>query len=280
MAGNLGFFRSNTDIGQNFLKDASVAEWMAGRAGITQSDAVLEIGPGMGILTREILRSQCARLYAIELDVRLERYLAPLAESDDRLVLHWADAVRFNYAGLSPPPAKVIANLPYHITTPVIWALLENLSGGDMRYMLLMTQREAAIRLASGAGSRDSGPLSVTLSALGETKTARNVSRGAFLPMPRVESSIVEIKISNEHAGRAGIPRDRTWRRLLAGSFGQRRKTLVRSWAGAFHIERNECLDILSAHGLPPRSRPEELGVDAWLSLFGDKKMKDFITNA
>jgi 16S rRNA (adenine1518-N6/adenine1519-N6)-dimethyltransferase len=273
--GDRAFFKSNTDIGQNFLRDVSVAVWMVDRAGLCPSDVVLEIGPGAGVLTREILRSPCARLDAVELDVRLKSFLVPMAQRDERLVLHWADAVRFNYGSLLPEPTRVIANLPYHITTPLIWALLESFSG-VMGYMLLMTQREAAARLASGAGSRESGPLSVTLSALGEATVPRNVPRGAFSPAPRVESSIVEIRLT-KRGERTSLPRDRIWRRLLAGSFAQRRKTLVRSWGSAFHMPRDASAGVLAGHGLPPLARPEELGVESWLSLFGDEKMRSFI---
>lgn len=260
------FFKHNTDIGQNFLRDKSVVEWMIRRAESSRDDRVLEIGPGEGILTLAILGTPCARLDAIELDTRLRARLEAIASTDSRLALHWGDAVRFDYAGLPSPPTQVIANLPYHITTPLIWTLLERFSGTDLRYMLLMVQREAADRLAAGARSRETGPLGVTLAALGEVTTARKVPRGAFSPAPRVDSAIVEIRLSGNFAG---LPRDKAWRRLLAGSFAQRRKTLANNWA-SLGIPRTEAAEILASHHLPPLSRPEELSLGSWLELHGD----------
>ena len=136
-------FRHNTEIGQNFLIDRSVAVWMTERARLSSADRILEIGAGDGILTKSILASGCARVDALEIDVRMKERLEPFAASDDRLRLHWSDAVKFDYSTLDETPTHVIANLPYHITTPLLWKLLEFFSGSNMRYMLLMIQDEA-----------------------------------------------------------------------------------------------------------------------------------------
>jgi 16S rRNA (adenine1518-N6/adenine1519-N6)-dimethyltransferase len=249
---------------------------MAERAALTVSDRVLEIGPGKGILTNEILKSPCSRLDAIELDQGLRGALEPIARRDDRLSLHWADAVRFDYSTLEPPPTHVIANLPYHITTPVIWALLEKFGPDGPRFMLLMVQREAAVRLASGAASRESCPLGITLSAVGQVSTPRQVPRGAFNPAPRVDSSILEIKLGDENDGH-WYPLDRHWRRLLAGSFAQRRKTLINNWSGSFKMPKARAEEILAAHSLSQRSRPEELPLDAWLAILHDEKFLSIV---
>jgi 16S rRNA (adenine1518-N6/adenine1519-N6)-dimethyltransferase len=245
---------------------------MAERAGLAASDTVLEIGPGKGALTNEILKSQCARLHAVELDQRLKADLAPIALRDGRLSIYWDDAVLFDYSRLSPQPTHVIANLPYHITTPVIWALLESFPSGGPRYMLLMVQKEAAARLVSGAASRESCPLGITLSAMGQISSPRRVPPGAFSPVPRVESAIVEAKLGCGN-GAWGYASDKKWRRLLAGSFAQRRKTLVNNWAGSFGMPREQAAGILAAHSLGPRARPEELTLGAWLALFQDEKI-------
>jgi 16S rRNA (adenine1518-N6/adenine1519-N6)-dimethyltransferase len=271
------FFKNNTDIGQNFLRDRSVAEWMAARARLGGGDRVLEIGPGEGILTRSILGAGCGALDAIELDTRLARFLEPLAASDARLALRWGDAVSFDYSSLPATPTHVIANLPYHITTPLIWRLLETYSGRGMGYMLLMVQSEAADRIASGAGARASNPLGVTLSAAGNAVIARKVPRGAFSPMPRVDSVIVEIKLSEDARGNAELPRDKIWRRLMSGSFAARRKTLANNWSGSFGVPKANSAEILASHGLPPSSRPEELALDEWLALHRDESLGKYI---
>jgi 16S rRNA (adenine1518-N6/adenine1519-N6)-dimethyltransferase len=266
-------FRHNAEIGQNFLADRSVALWMTDRARLEPVDRVLEIGPGSGMLTREILAAGCARLDAVELDVRLKEYLDPIAADDERLRVHWGDAVKFGYGVIGETPTRVIANLPYHITTPLLWKLLEFYAGSDMRYMLLMTQSEAASRIASGAGTRESNPLSVTIAAIGSAQVPRKVSRTAFYPRPGVDSAILEIKLAGGDGAATRRPRDPAWRNLLAGSFAMRRKTLVNSWAVSFRMKKEECAAILAAHSLGPRSRPEELTLSDWLALRGDLKL-------
>lgn len=261
-------FRHNTDIGQNFLRDRSVVEWMVRRANLAEDASVLEIGPGKGILTRGILGTPCASLDAVELDIRLRPDLEEIAAGDERLHLHWGDAVSFDYAALPQAPTHIVANLPYHITTPLIWRFLEAFAGRGLRYLLLMVQFEAAERIASGAGVRESNPLGITLAALGRAEIARRVPRTAFHPMPHVDSAIVEIALTGECAH---LPEDRTWRRLLHGSFAQRRKTLINNWNAAFGISKACCSEVLAYHALPPLSRPEELPLHKWLELHADE---------
>ena len=259
-------FRHNTDIGQNFLTDKSIVDWMVARAGLSPGDRVLEIGPGTGILTRGILKSGCESLDAIEIDVRLREYLEPIAASDTRLTLHWADAVRFDYSTLGSARTHIISNLPYHITTPVIWRLLEDCPAG---YMLVMTQENAAERLSCGAGARESNPLSITIAALGRAAVLRKVPRTAFRPVPRVDSAIVEV-ISDMPCERPGLPQDTAWRRLLSGSFAARRKTLMNNWKTSFRMSRQQSAEVLSRNGMGEMSRPEELSLGDWLALYSD----------
>jgi 16S rRNA (adenine1518-N6/adenine1519-N6)-dimethyltransferase len=262
-------FRPNTDIGQNFLIDKSVVTWMMERAHLKPSDRVLEIGPGAGILTKGILEAGCSRLDAIEIDTRLREYLEPIAV-DPRLALHWGDAVRFDYGTLGAAPTHIIANLPYHITTPLLWKLLETYSERETSRMLLMTQAEAAIRLSCGGGVRESNPLSITIAAIGTASVVRRVSRSAFRPAPRVDSAIVEIVFGNDDRARRKLPRDTVWRRLLSGSFATRRKTLANNWNASFRVPKEQGAEILSEHSLGKMSRPEELSVDDWLGLRTD----------
>ena len=271
------FFKHNTDIGQNFLRDRSVATWMVERAKIEETDRILEIGPGSGVLTEAILASSCVRLDAVELDRRLSPYLEPLAAGDERLRIHWGDAVRFDYASIEPP-TKILANLPYHITTPLIWRLLETLSGAGspLHYLLFMVQREAAERLSSGAGVRASNPLGITLAATGTAAIARKVSRGAFSPMPRVDSSIVEIRLSGDYAD---LPNNPGWRRLLAGSFSNRRKTLANNWSASGSLSKAEAEAILEAHSLGRLARPEEITLQTWLRLHKDPAVSSHASN-
>ena len=258
-------FINNTDIGQNFLIDESVVAYTVKRAAVTPDDVILEIGPGGGILTRGLLSAGPRALCAVEVDERLRDGLEALASRDGRLRLFWGDAVRFDYrAELPETPTKIVANLPYHITTPILWAFLEKLIPAGVGYMLLMVQLESAERIASPERSRARSPLGVTVEAMGGAEILRKIPPQAFRPQPRVNSALIEIKIEKNR----GLANDRTWRALLARSFTQRRKTLVNNWtAGYADIDRERALAILDAHGLSATARAEELPLEKWFEL-------------
>ena len=258
-------FINNTDIGQNFLIDESVVAYTVKRAAVTPDDVLLEIGPGGGILTRGLLSAGPRALCAVEVDERLRDGLEALASRDGRLRLCWGDAVRFDYRSeLSETPTKIVANLPYHITTPILWTFLEKLIPAGVGYMLLMVQLESAERIASPERSRARSPLGVTVEAMGGAEILRKVPPQAFRPQPRVNSALIEIKIEKNR----GLANDRTWRALLARSFTQRRKTLVNNWtAGYADIDRERALAILEAHGLSATARAEELPLAKWFEL-------------
>ena len=258
-------FINNTDIGQNFLIDESVVAYTVKRAAVTPDDVILEIGPGGGILTRGLLSAGPRALCAVEVDERLRDGLEALASRDGRLRLFWGDAVCFDYrAELPETPTKIVANLPYHITTPILWTFLEKLIPAGVGYMLLMVQLESAERIASPERSRARSPLGVTVEAMGGAEILRKVPPQAFRPQPRVNSALIEIKIEKNR----GLANDRTWRALLARSFTQRRKTLVNNWtAGYADIDRERALAILDAHGLSATARAEELPLEKWFEL-------------
>ena len=135
--------------GQNFLVDRNILACIIRQANLSHDDVVLEIGPGHGVLTRAILDGGVRCLHSIEIDERLRPELEELSGNEPSFQLHWGDAVKFDYSTLSPFPNKVIANIPYNITTPLIWELL-NFACDGLTYHLYMLQKEAALRLTRG----------------------------------------------------------------------------------------------------------------------------------
>lgn len=258
-------FINNTDIGQNFLIDHSVVDYIIKKAALAESDKVLEVGPGDGILTRGLLSTQCAGVCTVELDTRLRHTLDMMAIEDKRLVPLWGDAVQFDYVhGLPWRPTRVIANLPYHITTPLIWTLLEQLAPLGLSYMLLMVQLESAQRMTAEFAHHERSPLGITIEAMGRAAILRNVSPTAFHPQPHVMSCIIEIKLEKNRA----LAVNRTWRALLARSFAQRRKTLVNNWmSGYAGMTRDAAAAVLERLQLKPASRAEELTSESWFEL-------------
>ena len=239
--------------GQNFLVDRNILACIIRQANLSHDDVVLEIGPGHGVLTRAILDGGVRCLHSIEIDERLRPELEELSGNEPSFQLHWGDAVKFDYSTLSPFPNKVIANIPYNITTPLIWELLK-FAGHGLTYHLYMLQKEAALRLTAKPDTKERYPLGVTVEAVGRAGIVRNVSRECFRPVPDVDSVLAEIFCNKTE--NFEIARDPRWSKLLHRGFSQRRKTLANNLKGF--------ADALS-YG---RKRAEDLSVDEWLEIY------------
>ena len=243
--------------GQNFLTDKNILSLIVSRSGACENDCVLEIGPGHGVLTRALLDSGVKYLHTIELDGRLRPELEELAGQDSRLMLHWGDAVKYDYAGLNPFPNKVIANIPYNITTPLIWELLKYSSLG-LRYYLFMLQKEAAERIIAPKDTKARYPLGVMIEAMGRAAIIRRVAPQCFRPVPKVESALTEIVIERNF----GLAHDDAFSELLHLGFSHRRKTLANNLKG--YVDA----------GSFGKFRAEDLSCDEWLEVYaGTKKI-------
>ncbi|SMG11342.1 16S rRNA (adenine(1518)-N(6)/adenine(1519)-N(6))-dimethyltransferase RsmA [Dethiosulfovibrio salsuginis] len=254
-------FAPRTSLGQNFLVNLDIVRKTVERADISDQDVILEIGPGQGVLTRAILGSPCRHLHSIEIDRRLEPYLSDLTD-ERRFSLHWGDGVTFPYEELYPIPNKVVANIPYHVTTPLIWSIMESLATKGLSYMILMVQKEAADRLVASKNTKERYPLGITIETMGKAKTFMKVSPGSFRPIPRVSSALVEIEIHR----RTELPQNHLWRKLMKASFAQRRKKLVNNLT-ALGWKKDLLESWLEKSDIPTASRAEDLSCDQWLSL-------------
>lgn len=255
-------FTKKHALGQNFLINRGVIDASLQRAALSADDTVLEIGPGQGILTRELIKSGAGHVHAVEFDRELAPWLTPL--ESESFSLHWGDALAVDFTALSPIPTAVVANIPYHITTPLIWRLLSQLAPSGLNQLVLLVQKEAADRLSAPPCTKARYPLGITLEAMGSCKTFMRVSPGSFNPPPKVDSALVHIQIDRNST----LAADRLWRSLLSHSFAQRRKTLIKS-ASAGGWNRNLLASLLEKMSLLPTARAEELTVSQWLHLAG-----------
>ena len=254
-------FHQKKSLGQNFLTDRKVLSRIIDRASLTPKDVVLEIGPGQGVLTRELLASPCAFVHSVEIDRGLEPFLADLPlRHPDRFALHWADALLFDYPSLNPAPRKVVANLPYNVTTPLLWRLLELLPKASE--YIVMVQKEAAERITAPPGTKARYPLGVTLEIMGHAEIVLSVPPSAFRPSPKVDSAVLKITLSGTHPD---LPRNMLWRELLRRGFAQRRKKLsknLRTWRPDLPWSEN-----LQEAGIKENARAEELTASQWMNL-------------
>ncbi len=246
-------------LGQNFLLDLNLTGRIARAAGPLEHATVVEIGPGPGALTRALLAAGARRIVAIERDQRCLAALGELAEVySGRLELVAADALKVDPAELSDVPRKIVANLPYNIATPLLIGWLERI--GEYENLTLMFQREVAERLTAMPRSKSYGRLSVLVQWLAEPQILFDIPPRAFVPPPKVTSSVVSIVPRREALAPADQP---ALERVTAAAFGQRRKMLRTSLKTlGVPVE-----PLLARVGVAPTARAEELTVADFCAL-------------
>ncbi|HUF73595.1 MAG TPA: 16S rRNA (adenine(1518)-N(6)/adenine(1519)-N(6))-dimethyltransferase RsmA [Gammaproteobacteria bacterium] len=249
--------RASRKLGQHFLHDPAVIARIVREISPQQADVVVEIGGGRGALTRPLLE-RLDHLHVVETDSRLVPLLEALAPSD-RLEVHRADALQFELDRLAPAPGtlRVVGNLPYNISTPLLFHFLRYRE--SLRDLHLMLQKEVADRIAAGPGSKRYGRLTVMLAAWTEIETVFDVGPGAFHPAPKVWSSFV--RIVPHRRARFDIADQAAFARIVALAFSMRRKTLRRILKG--RVSASE----IEAAGFDPAARPETLAPEDFARL-------------
>ncbi len=249
--------------GQNFLIDEHVIQKIIRSAEISEGDTVLEIGPGIGTMTQYLAES-AGKVIAVEIDRKLIPILEDtLAEyenvtiiNEDILKLDLEQLVKEENQGR---PVKVVANLPYYITTPIIMSLFEHHVPLDS--LTVMVQREVADRMQAGPGSKDYGALSLAVQYYAKPYIAANVPPNCFIPRPGVGSAVVRLVRYDESP--VAVKDEKLMFRLIRASFNQRRKTLQNSIANAgnLNISKQQVLDALEKMHLSPNVRGESLSL-------------------
>ena len=241
------------EFGQHFLVDENILGVIERLADLGPQDIVLEVGPGLGVLTR-FLSERVAHVHAVELDRSLEPHLRDLPRVD----LHWGDALRLDLAALEPPPHKLVANLPYNIATPLVVESLGALPA--IETWCVMVQREVADRLFAAPRSKAYGAVSVLVQLTATRTGFHAVSREVFRPRPNVESALVAFR-------RVAPGPAASVRRVVDGAFAHRRKTLPNSLALAGVAPRTRAVEALVAIGRDPSARAETLAPAEFVAL-------------
>lgn len=250
--------------GQNFLHDERVAERLVALAGVAPEEGVLEIGTGLGMLTR-VLAARARRVETVEVDAGLVRALAATGLPAN-VRLHHADALAVDLAALLRAlgaPARIVANLPYSVATPLLRRFLDLRAG--VRGVAVMVQRELAQRMRARPGSPDYGSLAVLLAWTLTPGASSDVPPSCFFPAPKVTSTF--LCMSPREGGGIGDEELVAYEPLLRAGFAHRRKTLVNSLARAADVEASRTAAVLREIGLGERARAEELDPGQWLAL-------------
>lgn len=254
--------------GQNFLIDSNILEKIVKSAGITKDDTVLEIGPGIGTLTQHIANA-AGKVICVEIDTKMIPVLEyTLSEFDNVTVIN-QDILKADIKGIlaehGAKSAKVVANLPYYITTPIIMELLEK--DLPIESITVMIQKEVAERMQVGPGSKDYGALSLAVAFYSNAEVKMTVSPNCFIPRPNVDSAVIRLDKLKEP--RVSVKNKSEMFRIIKGAFEQRRKTLTNalSHSSAYKTDKKKIEDALIQMGKNVNIRGEELTLEEFAVL-------------
>jgi 16S rRNA (adenine1518-N6/adenine1519-N6)-dimethyltransferase len=249
--------RPKKELGQHFLVDENLLGVIGRLAELGGEDLVLEVGPGLGVLT-DFLAARVAHVHAVELDRSLAPTLEKRLGGRDNVELHFEDALRLDLGSLEPQPSKLVSNLPYNIATPLVVESLDLLS---LELWCVMVQREVGDRFFAEPSTKAYGAVSVLVQLAAERTGFHPVSRTVFRPRPNVDSALVAFR------RRAAAPLDPAMKRLVTAAFSHRRKRLANSLELAGLTRRDRAAAALEAVGVDPGVRAEELSPSEFVSL-------------
>lgn len=254
--------RARKRFGQNFLVDPTIIQSLVSAINPKNTDNIIEIGPGLGALTKPLL-TKVDRLEVVELDRDLIDQLEQLNSNDKTVIVHQHDALKYDFSN-KDKPRRIVGNLPYNISTPLIFHLLDQLpSIVDMHFML---QKEVVDRICAPSGSRNFGRLSAMVQSKCVTQQLMEVPAKSFSPAPKVTSAF--IRLTPHHQRIVPIELETTFKIIVQKCFSQPRKTLTNNLRET--ISSNE----IAASGIDPSIRPQQLTLDNLLTLSNISKNK------
>ncbi|MCR4617465.1 MAG: 16S rRNA (adenine(1518)-N(6)/adenine(1519)-N(6))-dimethyltransferase RsmA [Lachnospiraceae bacterium] len=262
-------FRFQKKFGQNFLIDTHVLDKIVAAAGVTKDDLVLEIGPGIGTMT-QYLAEAAREVIAVEIDKNLIPILEETLSEYDNVTILNEDILKVDIAALAEEknggkPIKVVANLPYYITTPIIMGLFE--SKVPLENITIMVQKEVADRMQVGPGTKDYGALSLAVQFYAKPEIVANVPPNCFMPRPNVGSAV--IRLTRYPESPVQVNDEKKMFMIIRASFNQRRKTLVNGLtnAGELNLSKEQVAAALAKMNLPETIRGEALTLEQFAEL-------------
>jgi 16S rRNA (adenine1518-N6/adenine1519-N6)-dimethyltransferase len=257
--------RPRKRFGQHFLAQPATALRIVQSAELTDRDAVVEIGPGLGALTRFIL-PEVKRLHLIEVDEEMVAYMRERVQAE-KAVIYEQDALSFDFGNLRHAEGKrliALGNLPYNISSPLMFHLLESFPAIERG--VFMVQKEVGMRFAAVPGTKEYGVLTVLLGIYSKVRILFTVGPGQFYPPPKVDSVVLRIDFASERPADSDFDFER---KLVSKAFQQRRKTLMNSLAGAFGLPSCAIKDACDQAAIDPQRRPGTLSANEFLALAG-----------
>ncbi|MBQ3612020.1 MAG: 16S rRNA (adenine(1518)-N(6)/adenine(1519)-N(6))-dimethyltransferase RsmA [Firmicutes bacterium] len=271
-------FQLSKSLGQNFITDKSVIERIVEGSDVGEDDLVIEIGPGIGVLTAEAAES-AAKVVAIEIDKKLIPILAEtLAEYDNIRVIN-QDILKTDIneiireereAGSFTGGVKIMGNLPYYITTPIIMGILEK--GVEADSITIMMQKEVADRIKAAPGGKIYGAISAAVQYYCEVEQVASVPKEVFVPRPKVDSAVLKLSIRKERP--VDLIDEKSFFACIKAGFGQRRKTLLNSLTGVNGLPKEDIKEILEAAGVDPARRAETLDINEFAAIANGVAMR------
>lgn len=255
-------FKFSKSLGQNFLIDDQVIEDIMEGADVGSEDCVLEVGPGIGVMT-QALAERAEKVVSVEIDSSLlpvlDETLAPYNNvkiiNSDILKIDLRQLIEEEFNGRRP---KVVANLPYYVTTPIIMMFLEE--GIPVTDIVVMVQKEVAERIVSAPGNKIYGALSVAVQFYSEPSVIVKAPKGLFMPQPKVDSLVVRMKI--RETPKVDVKNRKLFFRVVKAAFGMRRKTLLNALSAGLGISKDMVNEVMGACDIDPKRRGETLSIE------------------
>lgn len=258
-------FKFSKSLGQNFLIDGNIVRKIVESAEITKDDYVLEVGPGMGTLTEE-LALNAKKVIAVELDNKLEPVLKDTLGKYDNIEIIFGDILKLDLEDIikekmDDKKIKIVANLPYYITTPIIAKFLEE--GYNIDSINVMVQKEVAERISASPNNKSYGSLTVFAQFYSNPEIVLNIPKTVFIPQPKVDSAVIRLKIMDKYKD---VDSDKFFKIVKAG-FSKRRKTILNTLSSGLDLEKDQVRSLLESANIDPSKRAENLSIEDYIKL-------------